>query len=58
MSSSSRNKVTGGLRFLWIPGKKKSNHKGRYDTTKKPVTPNGNSKKITVDFGQKELIKS
>lgn len=56
--SSSRNKVTGGLRFLWIPGKKKSNHKGRYDTTKKPITPNGNSKKISVDFGQKELIKA
>lgn len=29
---SNRN-TSSGLRFLWIPGKKKHQHKGRYDTT-------------------------
>ncbi|XP_037025057.1 uncharacterized protein LOC119066599 isoform X5 [Bradysia coprophila] len=32
--STNRNKST-GLTFLWIPGKKKHQHKGRYDTTNK-----------------------
>lgn len=33
MASNKNNSM--GLRFLWIPGKKKHQHKGRYDTTNK-----------------------
>lgn len=53
------------LRFLWIPGKKKHHHKGRYDTTHKAsLYANSHSPKKNEPWSlggskeQEELIKS
>lgn len=60
---SNRNKST-GLRFLWIPGKKKQQHKGRYDTTNRGSVPSSHQQRkmepwsIGGSKGQSELIKS
>ncbi|EDS25682.1 conserved hypothetical protein [Culex quinquefasciatus] len=37
MSSSSKGKSSGGLRILWIPGRKKHNRKGVYNPTKSGI---------------------
>jgi len=60
---SNRNNST-GLRFLWIPGKKKHQHKGRYDTTNKGNVNSSHQQRKMEPWslggskGQGELIKS
>lgn len=60
---SNRNNST-GLRFLWIPGKKKHQHKGRYDTTNKGNAHSSHQQRKIEPWtmggskGHSELIKS
>lgn len=63
MSTSKNQKGRNGLRILWIPGKKKNHHKGRFDSTNKTVTTPHKQKNIepwTMGgvHGQNQLIKT
>ena len=64
MASRNKGSSSGtGLRILWIPGRKKNHHKGRYDTTNKAQTlghrPTKNQNwTLGGARGQHELIKS
>lgn len=63
MSTSNSNKGRNGLRILWLPGRKKNHHKGRYDVTNKNVTAPHKQKKnepwaLGGSHGQHELMKT
>lgn len=63
MSTSGNNKGRSGLRFVWMPGKKKQHHKGRYDSTNKNVELQHKQKRIEPWAmggvrGQNELLKA
>lgn len=61
--SSNKSKST-GLRFIWIPGRKKHQPKGRYDTTNKQILHGHHQQKKNEPWslggskGQEELLKS
>lgn len=44
LQMSRNNSRTGGLRYLWIPGRKKSHPKGRFDSTNKRIDYNRGQK--------------
>lgn len=62
MSSTNPSKGRNGMRILWIPGRKKHQHKGRYESTSKTVVPHHRQKNnepwaVGGSFGQRELLK-